>query len=144
MSRIPMVIGGVALAVTLAGALTVGPDALTRPAAPALSVPAAMSGAAMDHGPVHLVAAPAAAANEVVIDNFTFGPNMLTVAAGTKVTWKNDDSDPHTVTSAADPKLLKSPPLDTGDSFSFTFDKPGTYKYFCSLHPHMQGAIVVQ
>jgi len=80
----------------------------------------------------------------VVIDDFRFGPAVLTVAVGTKVTWTNDDSDPHTVTSAAEPKVIKSPPLDTGDSFAFTFDKPGTYRYFCSIHPHMQGTIVVQ
>ena len=142
MSRIPMIIGGVALAVALAGALTVGADELTR--SPASAMPVSMSGAEMDHPAIHLAAAPAAAANQVVIDNFTYGPAMLTVAAGTKVTWMNDDADPHTVTSTADPKLFKSPPLDTGDSFSFTFDKPGTYQYFCSLHPHMQGKIVVQ
>jgi plastocyanin len=86
----------------------------------------------------------AVAANEVVIDDFHFGPTELTVAVGTKVVWTNDDSDPHTVTSDADPKLLKSPPLDTGDSFAFTFDKPGTYRYFCSIHPRMQGTIIVR
>jgi plastocyanin len=86
----------------------------------------------------------ATAANQVANDKFSFGPATLNVAVGTKVIWTNDDADPHTVTSATDPKLLKSPALDTGDSFAFTFDKPGTYRYFCSLHPHMQAIIVVQ
>ena len=78
------------------------------------------------------------------IDNFTFSPAELTVAAGTRVTWTNRDDIPHTVTDAADPRSFRSPPLDTGDSFAFAFARPGVYKYFCSLHPHMQGTVVVQ
>lgn len=106
---------------------------------------AAMGHAMMDDGaPAATVRQAKAAANEVIIDDFRFGPTELTVPVGTKVVWTNDDSDAHTVTSEADPKLLKSPPLDTGDSFAFTFDKPGTYRYFCSIHPRMQGTIVVQ
>jgi plastocyanin len=80
----------------------------------------------------------------VVIDNFSFGPNAVTVKAGTTVTWTNKDDEPHTVVNAADQPLFKSGALDTDDSFSFTFDKPGTYKYFCSVHPRMQGTITVQ
>ena len=60
------------------------------------------------------------------------------------MTWTNDDDDLHTIVSETDPKLFKSPALDTGDAYSFTFDKPGTYRYFCSLHPHMQGVVVVK
>jgi plastocyanin len=92
------------------------------------------------------VAAPAAAAapNTVTIDNFAFGPATVTVAVGTKVTWTNRDDEPHTVVSADDPRAFKSGALDTGDSFTFTFDKPGTYKYFCSIHPHMTGTVVVK
>ena len=67
------------------------------------------------------------------IDNFTFEPARLTVKAGTTVTWRNEDDIPHTVTSTA--RLFKSKALDTDDSFSFTFTEPGTYEYFCSLHP---------
>jgi plastocyanin len=78
----------------------------------------------------------------VSIDNFTFNPQKLTVKAGTTVTWTNKDDEPHTVVS--DRALWKSPPLDTDDHFSFTFDKPGTYKYFCSIHPRMEGEIVVK
>jgi plastocyanin len=86
----------------------------------------------------------AAAVQEVKIDKFKFGPATLRVPVGTKVVWTNDDEDPHTVTSAADPRLLMSPALDTGQSFSFTFDKPGTYRYFCSIHPHMLGTVIVE
>ena len=78
----------------------------------------------------------------VRIDNFTFGPPNLTVAAGTTVTWTNSDDVPHTVVS--DDKLFKSKALDTDDKFSYTFAKPGTYTYFCSVHPKMTAKIVVQ
>lgn len=85
-----------------------------------------------------------AAEGQVMIDNFSFSPAQLTVAAGTRVTWTNRDDIPHTVTDAATPRALRSPPLDTGESFAFTFDQPGTYSYFCSLHPHMQGRVIVR
>jgi plastocyanin len=81
---------------------------------------------------------------EVTIDNFSFNPAQLTVAPGTKVNWTNRDDIPHTVTDAGDPRAFKSAPLDTGDAFSYVFQKPGTYHYFCSLHAHMTGTIVVQ
>jgi plastocyanin len=80
----------------------------------------------------------------VTIDNFAFAPALVVVAPGAKVTWTNKDEEPHTVTSADGGKTFKSDALDTGDKFSFTFDKPGTYKYFCSIHPHMIGTIVVK
>jgi len=90
-----------------------------------------------------LPAASARAADmEVKIDNFTFAPQRLAVKAGTTVTWINDDDSPHTVASST--KLFKSNALDTKDRFSFTFTTPGAYQYFCSLHPHMTGAIVVE
>ncbi|MBV8775852.1 MAG: cupredoxin family copper-binding protein [Alphaproteobacteria bacterium] len=86
----------------------------------------------------------AAAPDAVTIDNFTFAPATLTVTAGTKVTWTNKDEEPHTVVSADGGKTFKSEALDTDDKFSFTFAKPGTYKYFCSIHPHMTGLIIVK
>ena len=87
--------------------------------------------------------APARAADvSVTIDNFTFSPARLTVKAGTTVTWVNQDDIPHTV--ASDTKVFKSKALDTDDKFSFTFTTPGVYDYFCSLHPHMTGKIVVE
>ena len=80
---------------------------------------------------------------EVKIDNFTFAPATLTVAAGTTVKWVNRDDIPHTVVSE-DKSTFKSKAMDTDDSFSYTFTKPGTYTYFCSIHPKMVGKVVVQ
>jgi plastocyanin len=80
----------------------------------------------------------------VQIDNFTYEPSELVVAAGTKVTWKNVDDVPHTATSRDDPQVFDSGPLDTDDTFSFTFSKPGTYAYYCKVHPHMRGVITVK
>ncbi len=80
---------------------------------------------------------------EVKIDNFTFAPASVTVAPGTTVRWVNRDDIPHTVVSD-DKTTFKSKPLDTDQEFSYTFTKPGTYPYFCSIHPKMTGKIVVQ
>jgi plastocyanin len=81
--------------------------------------------------------------NTVTIDNFSFAPQTLTVKAGTAVTWTNRDDIPHGIGSANN-AFKRSAALDTGDSFSFTFTTPGTYQYFCYLHPHMVGSIVVE
>lgn len=78
----------------------------------------------------------------VAIDNFTFNPQQLTVKAGTTVTWTNQDDIPHAV--AAVNRQFRSKALDTGDAYSFTFTAPGIYDYFCSLHPHMTGTIMVK
>ena len=85
--------------------------------------------------------APAKSA-DVKIDNFSFGPQALTVAVGTTVTWTNRDDIPHTV--VADDKSFKSKVLDTDEKFSSTFTKAGTYPYFCSIHPKMTGKVIVQ
>lgn len=82
------------------------------------------------------------AAKEVTIDNFSFGPTELTIPAGTQVTWVNKDDVPHVVMSV-DHKF-KSKALDTDDKFSFTFQDPGTYEYFCAVHPKMTGKIIVK
>ena len=79
---------------------------------------------------------------QVKIDNFTFNPQQITVKAGTTVVWTNHDDIPHTVTSST--KVFKSNALDTDDKFLFTFTTPGSYLYFCALHPHMTGSIVVE
>jgi len=86
----------------------------------------------------------AAAGPRVDINNFDFSPMSLAIAAGTRVTWTNHDDIPHTVVSSDNPPLFKSPPLDTDDAFSVTFTKPGTYAYFCSVHPKMVGTIIVR
>jgi plastocyanin len=79
---------------------------------------------------------------EVKIDNFTFNPQQITVKAGDTVTWVNHDDIPHTVTSKT--MAFRSKAMDTDDKFSFTFATPGKFDYFCSLHPHMTGTIVVE
>jgi amicyanin len=89
-------------------------------------------------------AQPKPATAEVAIDNFSFSPTELTIPAGTTVTWTNRDDIPHTVVSSDDPKAFKSKVMDTDEKFSFTFSKPGTYPYFCSVHPKMVGKVVVQ
>jgi plastocyanin len=85
---------------------------------------------------------PAAANAEVKIDNFSFGPQTVTVAVGTTVVWTNSDDIPHTVVSTDG--VFKSKVRDTDEKFSYTFTKAGTYPYFCSVHPKMTGKVVVQ
>jgi plastocyanin len=84
---------------------------------------------------------PAPQTREISIDNFTFTPARLTIPAGSKVVWVNHDDVPHTVVS--DSRAFKSPALDTDDHFEHTFTTPGTYAYFCSIHPHMTAEIIV-
>ncbi|MGB8012622.1 MAG: cupredoxin family copper-binding protein [Terriglobales bacterium] len=79
---------------------------------------------------------------EVKIDNFSFGPQTLTVAVGTKVTWTNRDDIPHTAVSTEG--VFKSKVMDTDEKFSYTFTKAGTYPYYCTIHPKMTGKVVVQ
>jgi len=80
----------------------------------------------------------------VRIGNFAFAPETITVPVGTKVQWVNEDDAPHTVVGVDKDTPLKSPPLDTDDKYFVVLDKPGTYKYFCSLHPHMVGVVIVK
>lgn len=79
---------------------------------------------------------------DVKIDNFTFAPVELRVKAGATITWTNRDDIPHTVVSPD--KVFKSKVLDTGEKFSTTFPAPGTFPYFCSIHPKMTGRVVVE
>ncbi|HET8919709.1 MAG TPA: cupredoxin family copper-binding protein [Xanthobacteraceae bacterium] len=81
--------------------------------------------------------------NTVTIDNFSFTPATVTVKAGTTLTWTNKDDIPHGI-GATNNAFPKSKALDTDDSYSFTFTTPGTYQYFCYLHPKMVGSIVVE
>jgi plastocyanin len=82
------------------------------------------------------------AAAEVKIDNFIFGPQTVTVPAGTTVTWTNSDDIPHTAVSTDG--AFKSKVMDTDEKFSYTFTKAGTYPYYCSIHPKMTGMVVVK
>ncbi|WP_280680549.1 cupredoxin family copper-binding protein [Kitasatospora sp. MAA19] len=85
-----------------------------------------------------------AAANAVTIKNFAFSPATLTVKAGTTVTWTNTDSDAHTVTSKqGSGGPLQSAALATNDTYSYTFTQPGTYPYYCTIHPFMTATVEV-
>ncbi len=81
------------------------------------------------------------AETRVTIDNFTFKPDSITIPVGTKLVWENDDDIPHSIVESTG--KFHSPALDTDDKFSITFDKAGTFEYFCGLHPHMKAKVVV-
>lgn len=103
------------------------------------AMPTGMSGM-----PTSAPAAPAAApvaSDSVTIHNFAFGPQIVTVKAGTTVHWTNHDTEAHTVTS--DTGAFSSPVLQPGASYAHTFTKPGTYSYHCSIHPFMTAKVVV-
>jgi amicyanin len=103
----------------------------------------AIAAAPMIHGSQTARAEQAkSAATNITIDNFSFTPKEITVAAGTTITWVNRDDVPHTVVSTD--KKFKSKAMDTDDQFSFTFTDAGTYNYFCSVHPIMTGKIIVK
>jgi plastocyanin len=87
--------------------------------------------------------------NSVMIQNFAFSPQAVTVAQGSTVTWVNKDSVNHQIVNDAsgshgEGAIFKSNPLPNGVSYSFKFDIPGTYPYHCSIHPSMKGTIIVQ
>jgi plastocyanin len=81
-------------------------------------------------------------ASRVDIRQFKFSAATLAVPAGTTVVWTNRDEELHTVTSAE--RVFASPGLDAGETFAFTFTTPGTFRYYCALHPHMTGTVVVR
>ena len=85
---------------------------------------------------------PSAAAPEIKIDNFVFGPQTIAVPVGATVTWTNKDDIPHT--SVSTEGVFKSKVLDTDEKFSYTFTKAGAYPYYCTIHPKMTGKVVVQ
>ena len=110
------------------------------------AMPMSMSVAPADAGTPPtgcMAAASPTGGNAVAIDNFTFEPQTLTVPTGTTVTWTNHDDVPHTVTSD-DKTTFASKGLDTDDTYSFQFTKPGTYAYFCSIHPVMTATVIVK
>jgi plastocyanin len=80
--------------------------------------------------------------NTVIIQNFAFNPNSLTVPVGTTVTWINQESTPHDVVS--DTGVFTSPRLNTGANYTYTFTQAGEYPYYCGIHPSMKAKIIVQ
>jgi plastocyanin len=95
--------------------------------------------AMQQQGPTH---ATAVVPGEIGIDNFSFAPKVATIAAGKRITWINHDDVPHQIVSA-DKRFPPSTVLDTGQRYEHTFDRPGSYAYFCSLHPTMTGSVMV-
>jgi plastocyanin len=89
-----------------------------------------------------LSSAAAPDSTQIVIKDFMFTPNSLTVKAGSSVTWVNKDDEPHSV--ASDTGLFRSGAVDTNETFSYKFDKPGSYHFTCTIHPRMVGTIIVQ
>ena len=81
--------------------------------------------------------------NKIEIKDFAFNPQTITVKSGEKITWINRDEEPHTVVSV-EKQFKKSTALDTDQEFTITAGVPGTYTYFCSVHPKMTGTIVVE
>jgi amicyanin len=94
-------------------------------------------------GGVLVARAQTATAAAVSIDNFTFTPQKLTVKVGTTVTWTNKDDIPHGIAATGN-AFKRSNAMDTDNTYSFTFTTPGTYQYFCYIHPHMTGTIMVE
>ena len=103
-------------------------------AEPMLSPPTVMN----DHDSAH------ERVQRITIDNFTYDPRSMTIAAGTKVIWLNRDDVPHTATSTAKPRAFDSGTLDTDETFAHIFSTPGTYEYYCALHPKMTATIIVK
>ena len=116
------------------GATATGPLSDASPM-PGMTMPTATGSTGAPAAPV--------AGNAVSIMNFAFSPASLTVRAGTTVTWTNKDSDAHTVTSQGSGGPLASAALSTGQSYTYTFTKPGTYSYLCTIHPFMTATVTV-
>jgi plastocyanin len=106
-----------------------------------IALPMALSAVLFLH-PTRATGEDKPSATEVRVDNFSFGPETLTVPVNSTVTWVNKDDVPHVIASTDG--LFKSKALDTDDKYSFAFSKAGTYSYYCSIHPKMAGKIVVQ
>src|SRR6266568_1697774 len=88
---------------------------------------------------------PAAAASfSVQIENYAYAPSSITVEVGDTITWTNDDTAPHTITTSSGPQALSSPYLSKGQSWGFTFRAPGTYSYYCAVHPYMRAQVIVR
>jgi plastocyanin len=107
----------------------------------AVALPLALSAVLLFHPPAAR-SEENSSPTQIQVDNFSFGPAMLTVPANSTVTWINKDDVPHVI--ASNDGLFKSKALDTDDKYSYTFTKAGTYSYYCSIHPKMVGKIVVQ
>ncbi|MGW4400357.1 cupredoxin domain-containing protein [Amycolatopsis nivea] len=126
-------------AVLALSACTAAPPATPPPAAPMTSM-SGMPGMTPSSPPT---AAASSTANAVAIKDFAFAPAATTVKKGTTVTWTNQDQDAHTVTSTGSGGPLRSPTLQNGQSYQYTFSTPGTFEYLCTIHPFMTATVTV-
>jgi plastocyanin len=111
----------------------------------ALPLAIACTAALLHAGGIASAAAAAPAMKPTItIDGYAFHPGTLTVKTGATVIWVNKDDDVHTIKSTGGPEAFSSPALDSGTQFAFVFHRAGTYRYICSVHPFMQGVIVVR
>ncbi|WP_244885644.1 plastocyanin/azurin family copper-binding protein [Amycolatopsis vancoresmycina] len=125
----------------LAGAAALALTACT--ASPPPAAPPSMPGMPSAAAPPSSPPAGNATTNTVAIKDFAFAPAATTVKKGTTVTWTNSDQDPHTVTSTGSGGPLRSPTLQTGQSYQYTFSTPGTFEYLCTIHPFMTATVTV-
>jgi len=121
-----------------AAALTLSACTAQQPAAPGSLMPGMASPAPASPSTVEN-----STSNAVSIKDFAFAPSTTTVKAGTTVTWTNQDQDPHTVTSTGSGGPLRSPTLQQGQSYRYTFNTPGHYDYLCTIHPFMTATVTV-
>jgi plastocyanin len=106
------------------------------------AAPPGMTGMAMATAAPDAAAVTPVATHTVAVQNFAFSPASVSVKAGSTVTWTNQDQDPHDVVAMNDGPF-HSPPLNTGQSFSYTFATPGRFDYLCTIHPFMTATVVV-
>ncbi|SFW85369.1 cupredoxin domain-containing protein [Amycolatopsis australiensis] len=117
--------------------------ALTACAAPAPATPPPSMPDMASMAPTSPSASGNATTNTVAIKDFAFAPAATTVKKGTTVTWTNQDQDAHTVTSTGSGGPLRSPTLQTGQSYQYTFSTAGTFEYLCTIHPFMTATVTV-
>ncbi|MEU9452933.1 cupredoxin family copper-binding protein [Streptomyces sp. NPDC048277] len=125
---------------TGAGAITPGPGQHQTAGMPGMSM---STMPAMSTTPTHAGTGAPVSGTAVAIKNFAFSPAALKVPVGTTVTWTNEDTDAHTVTSSGPGGPLSSPALATHATYRYTFTKPGTYAYLCTVHPFMTATVEV-
>lgn len=129
-----------------------GPATAPLPLTPRLALVAALGAIVLSallglaFAPVQMPATMrvAAAHYSVQMVNYAFAPASITVNEGDTITWTNQDTAPHTVTTTSGPQSLNSPYLSKGQSWSYTFSAPGTYEYYCTVHPDMRARVVVR
>lgn len=134
-------VGGLALPAACGSGHSTAVRSAAGRSAPAAGATASMPGMTMPSGSAARPQGAPVATNSVAIKSFAFTPATASVRVGTTVTWTNQDEEPHTVTAGGG--SFHSAPLTPGQTFRYTFTKPGRYPYICTIHPFMHGTVVV-